>query len=82
MSDDYLYAQLFKDPSPTKNDKKEAHDDIINSLFAVELPPANKNPTQLKKKKTEEEENNYLNRISQSAKSSSSQAKVLAQRLK
>lgn len=82
MSDDYLYSQLFNKSSPVKTDRKEANDDILNSLFTMQLPPANKNNNELKRRKTEEEENNYIDRVSKANAKATHQKKLIAQRLK
>ena len=62
MNDDYLYQQLFNDPPPKKVYSKESNVDVLNSLFAVQLPTTNKTPAQIEKKKSEEEAN-YLSRM-------------------
>lgn len=82
MSDDYLFSQLFSKSSPVKTDRKEANDDVLNSLFTMQLPPSNKNNNDLKRRKTEEEENNYIDRVSKLNAKNISQTKIIAQRLK
>lgn len=53
MSEDFLYSELFRRNSPTKADKKEANDDVLSSLFAIEAP-VKKSDNEPKKKKVEE----------------------------
>lgn len=53
MSDHYLYSELFS-ADPHKVEKKEANDDVLNSLFAIQMPTSVAG-NELKRKKTEEE---------------------------
>ena len=64
MADDYLYAQLFNDPSPKKKDQNESNVDIMSSLFSVQLPTSKPTPAEIKKKKSEEEISQYISRMS------------------
>lgn len=82
MADDYLYSQLFNKSSPVKSDKKEANDDVLNSLFAIQLPNNNKPNSELKRKKTEEEANSYIDRVNKFNIKANNQSKLVAQRLK
>jgi|JI9StandDraft_2_1071091.scaffolds.fasta_scaffold1739166_1 hypothetical protein len=81
MSDDFLYDQVFSRSSPTKGDKKEANDDVLHSLFAMEAP-VKKMDTEAKKKKDDEQECSYINRVNIVTGKGKNQAQIIAKKIK
>jgi len=62
MADEFLYSQLFNNASPPRldkkdssHDKKDASNDILNSLFQIEMPPAKKKDPLANKQKTHQD---------------------------
>lgn len=81
MSEEFLYTELFRRSSPTKHDKKEANDDVLNSLFAMEAP-VKKKENESKKNNVEDEEMNYLNRVRATAGKTQNQVSIIAKKIK
>ena len=59
-----LINQLFSEPAPKREQKKDSNPDILNSLFTMQAPVSTKNTgSSLKKRKSEEELNEYISRM-------------------